>query len=430
MLVSTLTAPADRHCRSGFSNAGSRWRDDALQLAHYTRMLQELGFHPTSGPVADPALLIGGIIGTSDLTELLGEERGITWYDLAAPVERTYSASAPDHTKLRSPLERYDHEFGFRVQVAEAARAGRELVRPFRIAECHTCEWFDYCAQVVGADDASFALETGHLNVRQWQYLYGQVGDDNNLTVEQLAGVDPACHTDAFSDQSVGTTAPHKRLADAVRRAAMTLTATDLEPLGPNWPAVPAADIEVDFDIEWDTAGLIYQWGLRIRDGQDDSSARYQPIVSFEPLGEEIEEALANEFADRIHQLCVEAARTGRSVAVFHWSDPERSRTRKFPRVEAVLDAVAVDLYKWFKDQFFARTSMSIKRVASLFGFQWGVDDADGFMSQLKIDVARSDGPEAQAAQAWCLSYNEADVAAQAAIRDGLRERGLRLGAP
>ena len=31
------------------------------------------------------------------------------------------------------------------------ARAGGELVRPFRTNDCDGCEWYDYCADVVGA---------------------------------------------------------------------------------------------------------------------------------------------------------------------------------------------------------------------------------------------------------------------------------------
>lgn len=39
-----------------------------------------------------------------------------------------------------------------------------------------------------------------------------------------------------------------------------------------------------------------------------------------------------------------------------------------------------------------------------------------------KIETARGEGPDALEARQWCLRYNESDVAAQAAIRDGIRE--------
>ncbi|KLO26507.1 nuclease RecB family protein [Mycolicibacter heraklionensis] len=411
--ISTLPAPDRWLSHPGYSDHGARWRDDVMQLAHYTRMLQELGFHC--------GVNRGGIIGSSDLTDLLGESLGITWYDLEAENIVTYSASDPKRRKSRSALQRYDHEFAFRLDVARAAAAGRELVRPYRISDCATCAWFDYCATVVGDDDASFAIETGHLTVREWQYLYRHCGDGAVLSVAQLAAVDVDAHVEAFRLQSVGTKMPQDRLANAVRRARMSCTGIDFETHEPASPTVPSADIEVDFDIEWDDHGRIYQWGLRIRDGQDDTTARYRPVVSFDPLDEAAEAELAAEFASRMQQLRSRAAREGKSLQVFHWHHPEITSTRRFAEVEQALDGLTYDLRKWFDATFFARTSSSIKQVAGFFGFRWEVDDAGGLASQGAIETARGNGPHADAARQWCLSYNECDVAAQAAIRDGLR---------
>lgn len=411
--VSTLWAPDQRLTRTGYSDHGASWHDDVMQLAHYTRMLQELGYHC--------GVNRGGIIGSSDLTDLLGEPRGITWYDLDAQNIRTYSASDPTHRRMRSALQRYDHEFGFRLDVARAAADGRELVRPYRINDCAGCVWFDHCAETAGDDDASFAIETGHLTVREWQYLYRHCGDGTTLSVMQLAEVDVDAHVDAFTVQSVGTQKPRDRLAKVVRRAKMACAGTDFEPHQPDPAEVPRADIEVDFDIEWDTQGRIYQWGLRIRDGGDDSTARYEPVVSFEPLDDAGEAALAAEFASRIQQLRARAAREGRSLRIFHWHHPEISRTRRFADVTRALEGLTCDLLAWFDATFFARTSSSIKDVAGHFGFRWDVDDPGGLASMGAIEAAREHGPHAEAARAWCLGYNECDVAAQAAIRDGLR---------
>lgn len=414
--VSTLSAPDQLLTCAGYSDRGTRWRDDVMQLAHYTRMLQELGYHP--------GLHRGGIIGSSDLTGLVGDQHGITWYDLQAETITTYSASDPQRRKKRSALQRYDHEFAFRLEVAHAAASGRELVRPYRIGDCDTCEWFEHCAAVAGDDDASFAIETGHLNVREWQYLYRQCGDGERLSVAALAQVDPDAHAEAFRIQSVGTQKPEDRLAKVIRRARMSCADIDYEQRGPVRPAVPCADIEVDFDIEWDGEGRIYQWGVRIRDGQDDTTARYEPVVSFDPLDDDGEAELADEFVSRIRQLRERAERQGNSLRVFHWHHPETSSTRRFAAVAEVLDGLTCDLRQWFDAEYFARTSSSIKCVAGYFGFQWEIDDAGGLASQLAIDVARGGGPEADAARQWCLRYNECDVAAQAAIRDGLRADG------
>ncbi|MCB0927204.1 MAG: ribonuclease H-like domain-containing protein [Mycobacterium sp.] len=408
--VSTLADPVDRRDIAGFKADADKRRRDGMQLAHYTRMLQELGHHAGAG---DPELLVGGVVGTTDLGELLGDPLGIVWHRLADPLDATGSM-----------LDRYDDEFGFRLQVAAAARRGDELVRPLRIGECNECPWLEHCAQVAGPDDASFALLTGHLNDREWRHLYATAGDGHTLSVAQLAAVEvDGCAAD-FRAQSIGTRDPRARLGNAVRRASMTLSGTDFEPVGGKWPVIPSADVEVDFDIEWDLDNRIYQWGLRIRDGHDDATARYQPVMSFAPLDDAAEAALADEMADRLTRLRADADRDGKSLKVFHWSPVELTQSARFPRVAAALSGVSVDLMAWFNREFFARGSSSIKAVAPLLGFDWGTEDAGGLTSQLRIEEARGTGPAAEAARAWCLRYNEDDVAAQAAIRDGLRRLG------
>lgn len=389
MRVSTLTEPVTLVNCPGYRNTGDRWRDDVMQLAHYTRMLQELGWHLGAGPN------LGGVIGSDDSRPLLDRDLGITWYDPDAETILTYSATEEKHRRKCSPLQRYDHEFGFRVKLAESVRAGGELVRPYRVTDCDGCVWFEYCAAVAGPDGASFAVEAGHLNVREWQFLYAHCGRHGRLSVTELTA--------------------------AVRRSRMITAGTDLEPRGPVRSPVPVADIEVDLDIEWDTTGRIYQWGPRIRDGQDEAAARYRPVVSFEPLDEHAEITLAETFAARIRELRDRAEREGKSLRIFHWHHPETSRTRKFGAVERVLDGLTLDLRAWFDAAYFARTSSSIKRIAGIVGFHWPVDDPGGLASQNAIDIARGVGPAAEAARRWCLAYNEGVVAAQAAIRDGLR---------
>lgn len=409
---STLETPDDLRHRRGYSNKVVHRIDDALQLAHYTRMLQDLGCAATEH--------LGGIIGTSDFAPLIGRRYGITWYDLDIEDILTYSATGPKHRRKRSALQRYDHEFAFRIKVARAAQAGDELVRPYRTTECANCEWLEYCTAVVGSGDASFAIEAGLLDVREWQHLYTRCGRGGELAVAQLAEAEPADHRDDFRDQSVHNQAD-KRLADVIKRARMTVAGVDFEPHGGRVPLVPAADIEVDFDIEWDYAGRIYQWGLRIRDGQDDNTARYEPVVSFAELDEAGEAELAREFAARVRRLRAEAERSGKSLRIFHWSHPETSHTRRFPDVVEAIDGLTEDLMTWFNKNYFARTSSSIKSVATRFGFRWDVEDAGGAASQRMIDIARGGGPDAASARRWCLRYNECDVIAQAVIRDGLR---------
>lgn len=419
-LVSPLALPAAWRDTEGLSTT-SHYYEDGLQLAHYTRMLQACGFHPGEDR------LLGAIVGTS-LLELPGVDTELVfaWHHLTKPVRDTFSRSKGK--VRRSLLERYDHEHSFRVKVADTAARivgsvddPEPLVVPIGQDECERCPYELWCAEQMGPEDPSAAITRGRLDTREWQTLR-RMGVS---TTAALADLDP--EAPEFFEEYYPEVTHHtrdkalKRLIGAVQQARMICAGIDIEPIGDVVFEVPMADLEIDFDIEWDKSGRIYQWGLRIRDGQDDSTASYEPTVSFEALDDEGELRLAERFADRITQLRTEAESAGRTVAVYHWSHVEVSNTRKVACVAAALNGVTVDLLPWFTGTFHVRGKASIKAVARLFGFSWAVEDPGGRLSQEKIDIARAGGAEGLEAQEWCLRYNESDVAAQAVIRDGLR---------
>lgn len=415
LVHSTLGDPTDQRSTDGYAGAKHR-PENTLQLAHYTRMLESLGYHPGGRRW-------GGIIGTDDHTDLVGDRLGIVWYDLDEAIETTYSASSPTRKAKRSPVERYDHEFAFRLKVAEAARRGEELVRPIGIAECGRCPWVEYCTSLASPDDASFAIVTPQLDAREWLFLARHGGD----TIDGLAALDAVALADEYKAQAVGRQDPEKRLHTVIDQARMTRDGIDIEPLDPaaGWPQPPAADVEIDFDIEWDRDGHVYQWGIRVRDDQDDATSRYDPVISFDTLDPAAHDALAAEFTTHLAAVLADADAAGRSVAIFHWTQAETSRARAFPELDALLSGRTVDLYEWVRANFRVRGTYSIKNVAPMFGFEWGVDDPGGFGSMDKIEQARTPVPAGDAARQWCLAYNESDVAAQAAIRDGLRRRAI-----
>ena len=266
------------------------------------------------------------------------------------------------------------------------------------------------------------AITRGRLDTREWQTLR-RMGIATTGALADLEPEDPAFFDEYHPEVTqYSREQALKRLQAAVRQARMICDGVDFQPIASPAVAVPSADIEIDFDIEWDTAGRIYQWGLRVRDGQDDATARYQPVVSFEPLDDEGELALAERAAAIIAHLRGQADSSGRTVAVYHWSHPEVSMTRRFGCITAALDGLTVDLLAWFTGTFHVRGEASIKAVAQSLGFTWAVDDPGGRLSMAKIEIARGAGPEALGARQWCLDYNESDVAAQAAIRDGIRK--------
>jgi predicted RecB family nuclease len=278
--------------------------------------------------------------------------------------------------------------------------------------------WSEHCEEVAGPDDPSFRIEHGRLRVREWQFL----ASHGVRSLGELAALEPS---DAFLDEfalqaasRTGRASAEKFMRTAIERARMFRDDIAFELRG-DPPVVPSADVEIDFDIEWDRGQRIYQWGLRVRENQDETTARYVPLVSFDALDDEDEAALADAFADQLGAIVESAANAGRSVRIYHWSSVEISRTRGFPRVEALLAEHAFDLMAWFEEHYRVRGSYSIKSVATAFGFAWGVDDAGGFTSMDRIETARGAGPDAEAAKEWCLDYNAADVEAQAVIRDG-----------
>lgn len=402
--------------------ATSHHYEDGLQLAHYTRMLQACGFHPGQDR------LFGAIIGTSTVA-VSGRDHELVfvWHDLSKPTRPTFSRSRGK--VLRSVLERYDHEHDFRVKVAATAARivgtadGPEpLVIPIGQKECGECPYELWCADQMGPEDASAAITRGRLDPREWQTLR-RMGIGTTAALADLEPEDPAFLDDYYPEVThYSREQALKRLQAAVLQAQMIRDGVDFQPIAGVAVEVPSADIEIDFDIEWDSTNRIYQWGLRVRDGQDDATAHYEPVVSFEPLDDEGERALAERAAALINRLRAEADSPGRSIAVYHWSHPEVSMTRKFACIATALEGLTVDLLAWFSGNFHVRGEASIKAVAQLFGFSWGVDDPGGRLSMNKIDIARGVGPEALDARQWCLAYNESDVAAQAAIRDGVRE--------
>lgn len=403
------------------STTSDYYYNDCLQLAHYTRMLQACGLHP-----GDESL-IGAILGKSLVSLADGDpERVFVWYDLAKPVRYTFSRSRGK--VRRSLLDCYDHEHDFRVQVATTARritgSGDDpepLVVPIGYKDCPGCPYEHWCAEQMGPDDASVAITRGRLDTREWRTLRRM----GFRTVDALADLEP--EDPAFFDEyypevtHLSRTQALKRLRGAVQQAQLIRGGIYFEPKTDALIVVPRADIEIDFDIEWDNSNRIYQWGLRVREGQVEQTARYEPVVSFDDLDDDSELALAEQAAERIMQLRAEAETAGKTVAVYHWHHVEVSNTQKFDCVTAALDGISLDLLSWFARTFRVQGSAGIKTIAQLFEFNWAVDDPGGRLSMLKIDVARAGGPDAAEAKQWCLSYNESDVAAQAVIRDGLR---------
>ena len=404
--------------QSGLTPNTAYRANDLMQLAHYWRMLEACGRAATMDPIA-------GLIGSDTFTT---PEPFIVWQSLTDPVFTTFSRSRG--TAKRSALERYDHEFDFRLKVIEVAQqqgepdAPEPLVRPIIVEECDSCPWHDVCLADVGELEPSRHISSGRLSLREWNALRA-IGI---VTLQDLAALDLA---DPRLDDYWGEIAvPEKRarakLADAIVRAQMTMSDQMLRPLGGAVDTIPRADVEVDFDLEWDSDGRIYLWGMLI---SDQTEERSDSLYSWAPLDDTAEDALAASAIARLTELRDQAAAQGKSFLVYHYSHPEISMVRNLiQRGGSSLPSEAwweeftgdhfVDLLAYVKQRFIGRQGLGLKVVAREAGFDWDGDDANGEASMDWIDESRSDDPTArEEARARLLRYNEDDVAATLAVR-------------
>ncbi|MDP3894083.1 TM0106 family RecB-like putative nuclease [Nocardioides sp.] len=417
--VSTLAEPTTLLELDGRVEVVSGRLDDFLQLAHYTRMLQACGLHPGEGSQ------LGAIIGTDDLGDVDPSGHALVWHDLTVPWFTTFSRS--QGTAARSALERYDHEHEFRVKVAAVAarRTGSPtdpapLVVPVWQAECGLCPWSDHCADQLGPDDPSVAITSGRLDVREWLALR----DLGITTTTALAELEPdEAFTATYLAQVSHQTKALDRLAIAIDRARMIRDGVLLRSTSPDPVEVPRADVEIDLDIEWDVDDRVYLWGARLRRGQ--GAATYHPFVRWEPLDDASERALAEEFTTWLRGVVSTAESAGETVMVVHHAAPEPTYLRRILGPDRVADLLDhfVDLLTFLRRHYVGVHGLGIKKVAPGFGFDWRDEDPGGLQSQGWLVAARAehDSAERRAARERVLAYNEDDVAATAAVRDGLR---------
>ena len=292
---------------------GSRWAD-LVQLAHYHRMLEACGH------AAEPAA--GAVIGTDGLFD----EPVLVWADLDEPLLRTFSRSRPEGWRLRSALERYDFEHAFRLEIAAVARQQTghperdpaPLVPPIVNPECGRCHWWEHCLPQLHPDDVSLRIDKGALDSREIVTLRRR----GITTITDLADVDLDELLEWYLPEVTHRSGAEARLRTAARRARMLLEGTWFarETTGPI--EVPAADIEIDFDIESAVDGRIYLWGFLVRSGQ----RSIHEFSRFDDLDDASETALAVEAFGWLRSV-VDSWRPGRRLPL------QRVRGGQDPRV-------------------------------------------------------------------------------------------------
>ncbi|WP_432559668.1 TM0106 family RecB-like putative nuclease [Granulicoccus sp. GXG6511] len=416
--ASALATPAYRQATT-VRDRSLRTQNDAalLQSAHYWRQLDATG-HSAPGPAT------AGVLGTDAYPELDGA--AITWVNLTDPLVRTFSRSAPEGWRLRSVLERYDHEHGFRVRVATAARAGEPpMVTPIRNRECDACHWWEVCAPQLGADDLSVRIDKTPLDVREIQALRVL----GVRTVTDLAEVDLAALKERYLPEVRHRQGAEQRLELAARRARLMVSEVELERLTACAIDVPTADLEIDFDIESSADERVYLWGFLVHDRRRADPPAYVEFSAWSDLSKEAEIELARRAMTWLRALVAGPA----SVRVYHYSTYEVVRLANLasaaddPTLEWAIDYAErefCDLFEVVRDHFFGVRGLGLKVVASVgAGFAWRDVDAGGLNSQAWFDEACHAAEPAvrAAARERVLAYNEDDVRATHELRAWLR---------
>ena len=420
-----LLAQPQAHSRlSDCSPSSSHRLSDLLQLAHYWRILEACGHASHTGPM-------GGLIGSDTFA---ADEPFLILQSLTEPAFTTFSRSRGS-TK-RSALERYDHEFGFRRRIVEVAELQGEpdapdpLVRPIIIDECDSCPWHDVCLEIVGEWEPSVHVISGRLGLREWNGLRA-IGIS---TVHELADLhmEDSRLDSYWPELDVKQTSARSRLQDAITRAQMSLSGERLRATGVPLPPVPRADVEVDFDLEWDADGRMYLWGMLVT---EDGRQRVESVYDWDELDNESETKLGAKAIATLVALRDQAENTGKSFRVYHYSHPEISMVRSLVRrggpellpTEAwwqdFTSECFVDLLPIVKSGFLGIRGLGLKEAAQAAGFTWSDNDPGGEQSLDWIDESRH-APDASVrdeARRRLLAYNTDDVAATLTVREWLQ---------
>lgn len=400
-----------------------RWAN-ALQLAHLWRMLGPIGQQAASGPW-------GVIVGNDEVGP---DGVRATWLDLTepavppAPSQVEPRAEPSDHVPPVSALDRYDHEFGYRVELAERA-AGADpddppLLHPVVSYECSYCPWWTLCRAELDDDDVSLRVSKPPLDHHEITALRAA----GVTTVHELAASDLDELLPGYLPRVTHRPGAEDRLRLAQRRSRLLANGVQLERTTHGPIALPSAPLEVDIDVETSREDRVYLWGFWVSD--NNGGGRYEEFSSFTDLDDAAERALARRAMAWLHDLVADS-----DALVFHYSDYEVVRLHRLasPDDELMQWAVRfaddhfVDLFQAVRQHFFGAGGLGLKVVASEgAGFHWRDDDPGGLNSMRWFEEAVHAPTEDSRTQARTrvLEYNEDDVKATWQLRRWLRELG------
>ncbi len=385
-LCSTLDELAWEYAAPADGVSARKRGEDLLQLAHYQRMLESIGFAADDGRY-------GGIVGVEGV---------VTWHDLDAPVWQTPSASGRrsaglggergvkragppiNPRKNRSTMAVYDFEFDFRLDIIAVAVKHRAdpaietLVVPVRITECDECPWWSWCGPQLEAGAGDVSLLPG-VGWRAWRThrthgvtdraelaaldyrtatlvaagvdlrpvlaaldsapdgtsIAEIVGErrQSRLAILAAAGIDTLGDARTLDEKTASySDAPMRNLPRQIDNAR---AAGGPSPVyrrrGVDRVGVPRADIEVDIDME-NTEDGVYLWGTLVTDrsGQLAGPDGYRAFASWEPLTAQTEAELFARFWSWLTGLRTAAFNARKSFSAYCYNaNAENSQLRR-----------------------------------------------------------------------------------------------------
>lgn len=440
----------------GLRLKADRERENALQLAHYWRMLEHHGY-VAPGPARGA---------------ILDRQERLWWIDLDVPRRKVWWQEEP-----ATWLEVYDHEFAFRRDVALHTQRridGEDLppkVVPVWISECGSCRWHDVCrAELEAADHVSLlsgstwerylehkrrdvltrrdlarldvptALAVDELTEAMWRTVEtAELGQSLAEVLDRRAGVVAALAAAGITTcgellaRLDARTASYRgarvsRLASLIDEARVVVAGVPHRRRGVGALDLPPAAVELDVDMESDAGGANYLWG--VLSTVAGVLGEYTAIDSYDELSDEVEGRVFLRFLDHLAEQRAEAERLGGTLRVYHWAPAEVTAMKRTVAKGAVpglpspaeLGAMVakewVDLATVFKNAVLTGSGNGLKVVATAIGFAWDVEDPGGDFSMLQHRAAV--GGDAAAID-WLRSYNGSDVRATYEVRAWLR---------
>lgn len=401
------TALADLHTREVTDVRefyGTLHSEDWVQLAHYYRHAHTLGLVAPGAPGRR-----AGVIGKEEIA---------VWADLD---QLAFTATVDGQRCTRTALSAYDEDFPAALEVVDNAIARDTdptvpaLVGPEWCGDCAECPWREVCLQMLTShgDGGHITLLPGITPVQARPWYARGITD-----VAGLARLDPLEGND--------------RQAKQIYTARVALDGRAHLAVDVDEVTLPRADIEVDIDAEF-TDELVYMWGVRVTD----TTTGHVTERTFDDFTG-TDDGERDQFVAlwrMLQALVDQAAATGRSLRVYHYSHVEKTKMTALadkhagqpgvPTVDAVVDlfdsGAVVDMYRVLsREVMWPTRSHSIKKLATFAGFSWRDETPGGDMSLVwYADACSHPDPAVRTQNADRLRrYNLDDVHAQAYLRD------------